>query len=76
MMESLDSTNMSMSKVLETANSREASKAAVHGVAELDMSEQLKNTNNSVSHIFIRRRFFNLKYRILYIPIGKLDASL
>ena len=76
MLEPLDSTNMSMRKVLETGNGREASSAAVHGVAELDMSEQLKNTNNSVSHIFIRRRFSNLKYRIFYIPIGNLDTTL
>ena len=48
---------------------------SVHGVAELELAGHLKITNNSVSHMSIRR-FSNLKYGILYMPLGKLDTSL
>ena len=78
MLEYLDSTNISLlqtCKVLKTGKGREAWSAAGHGVAELNMSEQLKNSNNSVSHMSVRRKFSNLKYGILYIPLGKVDAS-
>ena len=75
MLESLVSTKMSLSKVLETGKGREAWSAAVHGVAELELAGHLKITNNSVSHMSIRR-FSNLKYGILYMPLGKLDTSL
>ena len=75
MLESFDSTKVRLSKVLETRKGREAWNAAVHGVAELELSRQLKNSNKSVSHMSISI-FLCLKYGILYVPIGKLDASL
>ena len=36
-----DSTNMSLSELQELVMDREAWRAAVHGIAELDMTEQL-----------------------------------
>ena len=75
MLESLVSTKISLSKVLETGKGREAWSAAVHGVAELELGGHLKISNNSVSHMSIRR-FSNLKCGILYMPLGKLDTSL
>ena len=39
----VDSMNMCLSKVLETVKNREAWSAAVHGIAESDMTEQLNN---------------------------------
>ena len=41
MLESLVSTKMSLSKVLETGKGREAWSAAVHGVAELELAGHL-----------------------------------
>ena len=76
MLENRDSTKMSQSKMLETGKGREDWSAADHGVAEQEMPSQLKNGNNSVSHMSIKRRFSSMMYGILYIPIGKLDASL
>ena len=40
-----DSVDMSLSKVWEMVKNREAWHAAVHGVTESDMTEQLNNRN-------------------------------
>jgi len=40
-----DSVDMSLSKVWEMVKNREAWRAAVHGVTESDMTEQLNNRN-------------------------------
>ena len=40
-----DSMDMSLSRLREVVGDREAWHDAVHGVAELDMTEQLKTTN-------------------------------
>ena len=76
MLESLYSTKMSLSKVLETGKGWKGCSAAVQGVTELELAGELKICKNSVTYMSIRRRFSNLKYGIFYIPLGKLDASL
>ena len=41
----IDTMNMSLSKLLEMVEGREAWHAAVHGVADLDTTEGMNNTN-------------------------------
>ena len=45
-MATTDPMDMSLSKFLEIVKGREAWCAVVHGVAESDMTEQLKNNDN------------------------------
>ena len=74
MLESQDSTNMCLSKVLETLwvkKDREVWSTAFHGIAKSwTWLSNWKNIN-SVLHMLIRRQYSNLKYRILYISETK-----
>ena len=47
----LDSLDMSLSKLQEMINVREVRHAAVHGVAELDMTERLNTTTHTMNTI-------------------------
>ena len=44
-----DSVDMNLSKLWKTTKDREAWRAAVHGVTELDTTEQLNNNNSQRS---------------------------
>ena len=44
--------NMSLKKLLEMVKNREAWCAALHGIAELDMIEQLHNNNYKTQQLY------------------------
>ena len=47
-----DSIDMSLSKLRKMVKDREAWRAAVHGVAELDMTQQLNNITEATDRTF------------------------
>ena len=57
-----DSMDMRVSKLCETVEDREAWHATVHGVAELDMPEQLNNllTRTLIYFVFFLKEFISV----------------
>ena len=54
----INSTDMSLSKLLEIGKEREAWSAAVHGIAELNTTEQLNNNKknqNTIIKVKVKR---------------------
>ena len=56
-----DSMDMSLSKLWEMVKGREAWRAAVHGVAELNVTEQLNNSSNREHTCPVARLGFELR---------------
>ena len=57
-----DSMDINVSKLCETVEDREAWRATVHGVAELDMPEQLNNllTSTLIYFVFFLKEFISV----------------